>query len=277
MLREMENTNIFLAGLPSVGKSTYLTALWAIEKDGKSGHLLTCEDFPADSSYLDEMRNNWIELKEVRRTTFAEPTEIVLPMKSRKTGESVNLVLPDFQGEIFQRVISNSVSAAIDEWCAKSARILFMLRMPTTSPDMFQEELSPTTEPRLELDKVVLQIKDIEVSVQNVLLLKYLRSRMGDCPISLCFSLWDLADNADGKIMEEWVKMNHPCIYNYVTEHFSTYRFFGISAQGASYDGMDDKESDRLAAKTTQKLRAYVFTDRVSHDITEPIDFLISE
>ena len=39
----METTNILLAGLPAAGKSTYITALWAVEKDGKSGHLLTCD------------------------------------------------------------------------------------------------------------------------------------------------------------------------------------------------------------------------------------------
>jgi len=272
----MEKTNIFLAGLPSVGKSTYLTALWAIEKDGKSGHLLTCDDFPSDSSYIDGMRNNWIELKEVRRTTFAEPTEIVLPMKSNRTGKKINLAMPDFQGEIIQRVISNSVSSDIDEWCDRSDGILFMLRMPTTSPEMLQEQISPTTEPRLEMEKVVMQTKDIEVAIQNLLLLKYLYVRMGDCPISICFSLWDIADNANNKTMEEWVKENHPCIYNFVTEHFSVFRFYGISAQGASYEDLTDEEGDKLAEKTTKKQRAYVYTDQLSYDITEPLYFLIS-
>ena len=78
----MESKNILLAGLPSVGKSTYITALWAVEKDGKSGHLLTCDGYPSDSSYVDGMRDKWMVLEPVRRTTFAEPQEIVLPMKS---------------------------------------------------------------------------------------------------------------------------------------------------------------------------------------------------
>ncbi len=272
----MKKTNIFLAGLPSVGKSTYLTALWAVEKDGRSGHLLTCDDFPSDSSYIDGMRNNWIELKEVRRTTFAEPTEIVLPMRSSRTGNKINLAMPDFQGEIFQRVISNSISSNIDEWCDRSDGILFMLRMPTTSPEMLQEQISPKTEPRLEMEKVVMQTKDIEVAIQNLILLKYLYSRMGDCPISLCFSLWDIADNANNETMEKWVKVNHPCIYNFVTEHFTKFRFYGISAQGASYEDLSEEEGDKLAEKTTKKQRAYVYTDQLSYDITEPLYFLIS-
>lgn len=47
----METTNILLAGLPAAGKSTFITALWAVEKDGKSGHLLTCDGMPSESSY----------------------------------------------------------------------------------------------------------------------------------------------------------------------------------------------------------------------------------
>ncbi len=184
--------------------------------------------------------------------------------------------MPDFQGEIFQRVISNSISSDIDEWCDRSDGILFMLRMPTTSPEMLQEQISPKTEPRLEMEKVVMQTKDIEVAIQNLILLKYLYSRMGDCPISLCFSLWDIADNANNETMEKWVKVNHPCIYNFVTEHFTKFRFYGISAQGASYEDLSEEEGDKLAEKTTKKQRAYVYTDQLSYDITEPLYFLIS-
>lgn len=272
----MEKTNILLAGLPAVGKSTYIAALWAVEKDGKSGHLLTCEDFPSDSSYIDIMKSNWIELKDVRRTTFAEPTEIVLPMKNNRTGVSINLALPDFQGEVFQRVLSNAISHDIEEWCDKSNSILFMLRLPTSSPEMLQEEISDDTEPRIGMDKVIMQTYNIDKAIQNVLLLKFLYERMGDCPISVCFSLWDMADNSSNISIEEWVKLNHPCIFNYIVEHFSAYKFFGVSSQGSSYEGLSEQQEEELSAKTIEKKRAYVYTDKVSYDITEPIVFLIS-
>ena len=71
----MESTNILLAGLPAAGKSTYIAALWAVEKDGKSGHLLTCDERPSESFYVDGMSDNWTVLKEVRRTTLAQPME----------------------------------------------------------------------------------------------------------------------------------------------------------------------------------------------------------
>ncbi len=273
----MEATNILLAGLPAAGKSTYITALWAVEKDGKSGHLLSCDGMPAESSYIDSMRENWMVLKEVRRTAFAEPQEIVLPMKRSRTGENINLSLPDFKGEIFQRILDNAVSEEIEDWCDKSSGILFMLSLCNSSPQVFQEEVSDETKPKVDLEKVVMASSDIDPEIQNVLLLKYLYERMDDVPIAICFSSWDSADCNKGKTIDKWVEENHPCIYNFVNEHFSSFKFYGISAQGADYRELDENSGDELAAKTTLKERAFIYTDQKSFDITEPINFLIKE
>lgn len=272
----MESKNILLAGLPAAGKSTYITALWAVEKDGKSGHLLSCDGLPSESSYIDGMRDNWMVLKEVRRTAFAEPHEIVLPMKSLRTGEKISLVLPDFKGEVFQRVLDNAVSDNIREWCGKAEGILFMLNLGNASPDMLQEEMSEAAKPKVELEKVVMTSNDITGAIKNVLLLKFLWEEVGDCPMSICFSCWDIRDVAEGLSAEQWVKENHPCIYNFVEEHFTECRYFGISAQGADYQSLDDEHEDDLAEKTTKKERAFVYTDKKSFDITEPIDHILS-
>lgn len=273
----MDRTNILLAGLPSAGKSTYITALWAVEQDEKSGHLLTCDGRPSESSYIDGMNENWLLLKEVRRTTFAEPMEIDLPMKRSLTGEKINLSLPDFKGEIFQKVIENTVSEVVTDWCEKSNGILFMAKLGNSSPAMLQEQVTGNTNPKVEIDKVVMTTNDIDPVIQNVLLLKFLFNRMGDCPIAICLSSWDKSDCMEGTDVEDWVKENHPCIYNYVKEHFSHYKYFGVSAQGADYEGLSDEMSDELAEKAERKERAYIYTDSVSYDITSPIDFLITE
>ena len=272
----METKKILLAGLPAAGKSTYITALWAIEKDGKSGHLLTCDGMPSESLYIDSMRENWMVLKEVRRTAFAEPQEITLPMKSTQTGEKVNLSIPDFKGEIFLKILDNDVSNEIEEWCDKSSGILFMLNLGEYSPQMLQEQVS-VPRPKVDLEKVVMTSSDIDIAIQNLLLLKYLYEHMDDCPIAICFSSWDAIDTNDEKKINEWVMENHPCIYNYVKEHFSKFKFYGISAQGANYEELDEGSGDKLAEKTTIKERAFVYTEKKSFDITEPIYFLIKE
>lgn len=273
----MNNKTILMAGLPAVGKSTYITALWAVEKDGKSGHLLTCDGLPSESSYIDGMRDNWMVMKEVRRTSFAEPMQIDLPMKSKTSGQKLTLSLPDFKGELFQRIIDNTVSNYVKDWCYKSDGILLMLYLGNNSPELLQEEVSESTEPKIELEKVVMSSNDISPAIQNVLLLKYLYGIMADCPIAICFSSWDKVDNPEDKSVEEWVKDNHPCIYNFVEEHFSAYCFYGISGQGVDYNDLDEEGGDKLAIMTTEKKRAFIYTDKVSYDITEPLYFLIQE
>ena len=273
----MDRTNILLAGLPEAGKSTYITALWAVEKDGKSGHHLTCDGLPSESSYIDGMRENWMVMKEVRRTSFAEPMEIVLPMKDRVSGKHLNLSFPDFKGEIFQNLIENAVAEDVIEWCDKSNGILFMVNLGNSSPEDFQYDVKVYTNPKVGLEKVVMKSNDISPAIRNVLLLKYLWNKMGNVPIAICFSLWDLKDCLEGKDVSAWIRENHPCLHNFVHAHFSNYRFYGISAQGVDYKELDDDSNDALAVKTTQKERAYIYTDQISYDITEPIAFLIRQ
>jgi len=138
----MDSTNLLLVGLPGAGKSTYLTALWAVEKDGKSNHLLSCDGLPSESSYIDGMRDNWMDLKVVRRTTFAEPMEIIIPMKSRETEVSLNLSLPDFKGEVFQKLLDNIEPEDVKNWCCKSNGILFMLNINSSSPCILHDQIS---------------------------------------------------------------------------------------------------------------------------------------
>lgn len=271
----MKSKNILLAGLPAAGKSTYVAVLWAVEKDGQSGHLWSCDGLPFESSYIDGMRENWLLLKEVRRTTFAEPQEIALPMKGKRTGEKISLALPDFKGEIFQRVLDNSVSEEVETWCENANGILFMLNLGSSSPDPLQEHMSGDAQPKVNLENVVMTSNDITAAIKNVLLMKYLWEQMGDCPISICFSRWDLADLGTASSVDQWVRENHPSIYNFVEEHFSDHRYFGISSQGADYKGLDETQQDALAELTTTKERAYIYTDKKSFDITEPIDYII--
>lgn len=40
-------------GLQDTGKTSYITAFWAIEKDGNTKHKLTFDKYPSDTSYLD--------------------------------------------------------------------------------------------------------------------------------------------------------------------------------------------------------------------------------
>ncbi len=65
-----------MVGLPSAGKSTYLAAFWAIEKEGNTGHLVSCRRYPPKTKYLDELKNNWLQQELVKRTTLGSEIHI---------------------------------------------------------------------------------------------------------------------------------------------------------------------------------------------------------
>lgn len=260
-----------MVGLPSAGKSTYLAAFWAIEKEGNTGHLVSCRRYPPKTKYLDELKNNWLQQELVKRTTLG--SEILLELMSTETDQDLSLLIPDFRGESFRSILTNNIDDALYNWVLKANSILFFIHhIPM---DYLKDEIrvdeaeqEPTTNPAFSLSSVSLW-------TQNIMVLKYISDICGkSIPISICFSAWDEIGVEDESV-EEWIKTDHPFFYNFVTSHFSNLKFFGVSAQGKAYkEGKDifDEELDNL---TEKKQRAYVYTDHKSYDITEPIAFLL--
>lgn len=275
----MENTKkCLIVGLPNAGKSTYIGAFWAIEKDGGTGHKLTCTEYPSDTTYLDALKKNWLEQTVVSRTVNIEPQEIHLKLHSEITGNTLELHIPDFKGEVFQRILSNNVMEKAVQWCNETDCILYFIKY--AKEDILQDEIpqisefvepSQTEFPRTE--STIMQIEDISEWTQNIMLLKYLHSQV-DCniPLAICISAWDKV-NTDLPI-ESWVKSKHPFLYNFIQHHFTNVKYYGVSAQGLEYK---DEKFDEYQQLTELKQRAYVYTNNKSHDITEPFDFLITQ
>lgn len=270
----MENTKkCLIVGLPSAGKSTYIGAFWAIEKDGGTNHKLTCKEYPSDTTYLDALKKSWLEQNVVERTLNIEPQEIRLKLHSETTGNTLELHIPDFKGEIFQRILSNNVAEKAVQWCNETDCILYFIKY--ANEDILQDEI-PQTTASLELtqrESTAMQITDISEWTQNIMLLKYLHTQVdSDIPLAICISAWDKVNTE--LFIESWVKSKHLFLYNFIQQHFSNVKYYGVSAQGLEYRDEKFEEYQKL---TELKQRAYVYTDKKSHDITEPFEFLISQ
>lgn len=259
-----------MVGLPSAGKTTYLAAFWAVEKEGNTGHKVSCLKYPEDTKYLDEIKNKWLSQEKVPRTTLS--TEVHLELVYVGTDKSLTLNVPDFKGEAFQMLLMNELDDSIERWIKLADSILFFI--PNIPSDSLQDEVYGGDESD---NKVAVApsftINEVSLWTQNVMLLKFLYEKCGETiPISICFSAWDEI-NAGSLSADEWIKKEHKFFYNFVVNHFHTYKYFGISAQGKKYEeeGAFDEELDEL---TSMKKRAYVFTDKKTNDITEPIAFL---
>lgn len=264
-----------IAGLPSTGKSTYIGALYTIEKDGKSGHELTCVKYPPNTAYLDNLRKNWQSMKIVDRTTLREPVEVELTMKKKEDGHEIVITLPDVAGEIFSDLIMNNISPELLEWCKECDSILFFVRNLT--PMVLQDELpkDDTETPEERSQRRDLELKDIPDVIKNIMVLKFLNEQMGKCKIAICVSAWDeVTDLEKGETVEAWLKRNYPFLYQYVESHFTTPTYYGISAQGSHYVA-NVKAIQKLMRQTESKKRAYIYLDKKDYDITKPLAGLL--
>ncbi|KAA6332730.1 hypothetical protein EZS27_018789 [termite gut metagenome] len=274
----MENTKkCLIVGLPNAGKSTYIGAFWAIEKDGDTGHKLTCKEYPSDTTYLDALKKNWLEQTIVGRTVNIEPQEIHLKLHSETTENTLDLHIPDFKGEAFQHILSNNIMEKVVKWCGQTDCILYFIKY--AKEDILQDEVPQTSvvsesqaEP-VRKEPMTMQIKDVSEWIQNIMLLKYLHTQVvNDIPLVICISAWDKVDTVLS--IESWIKSNHPFFYNFIQHHFTNVKYYGVSAQGLEYK---DEKIDEYQRLTELKQRAYIYTDNKSHDITEPFDFLITQ
>ncbi|MCI7173691.1 MAG: hypothetical protein ACLU17_19110 [Phocaeicola vulgatus] len=275
----MENTKkCLIVGLPNAGKSTYIGAFWAIEKDGGTGHKLTCKEYPSDTTYLDALKKSWLEQTVVSRTVNIEPQEIHLKLHSETTGNTLELHIPDFKGEVFQRILSNNVIEKAVQWCRETDCILYFIKY--AKEDILQDEIPQTSESIepvqtefARTESTTMQIEDISEWTQNIMLLKYLHTQVDhNIPLAICISAWDKVNT--NLPIESWIESKHPFLYNFIRHHFTNVKYYGVSAQGLEYK---DEKFDEYQRLTELKQRAYVYTDNKSHDITEPFDFLITQ
>lgn len=260
-----------MVGLPSAGKSTYIAAFWAIEKEGNTGHKVSCCKYPPDTKYLDELKNKWLRQELVQRTTLGSVVQLDL---ENETNKKMVLQIPDFKGESFMSILQNEIDETLHKWIKKADSILFFIpqiSMPSLKDEIIlgDEESESKTNPAFSLDSVSLL-------TQNIMLLKYISDMCGTLiPISICFSAWDEIGK-EVKSVEEWVQTEYPFFYNFVTNHYDKYRFFGVSAQGKKYGEGENQFDEELDELTEKRQRAYVFTDHKSNDITEPLAFLLN-
>lgn len=264
-----------VVGLPNAGKSTYIGAFWAIEKDGKTGHTLTFEKYPSDIKYLNALKDNWLEQKAVDRTVQLSQ-DLVFDLERPADGVKLTVNIPDFKGEVFNQLLLGNIPDKLDEWVKNSDSILMFLEK--CDEDIYSEEFGDENFAG-ETPSTMFEIGEVEPWIKVVQILKYLKKEMGDIPLSICISAWDkcINDLSEAETVDTWLKKEHLFFYTFAKHQFSDIRFFGISAQGLDYDNRGVEFSDKKVRELTeQKKRAYISsgTDK-DYDITKPLAWLL--
>lgn len=267
----MKTENCLIAGFPGTGKSSYITALWAVEKEGRTNHKLYCKDIPEDTQYLDKMHMQWLTRQEIDRTSFASIPPINLLMHSDSLDSDIVLSIPDFMGEVFEKVLQGATSDNLNHWM-RNCNIALVF-MTIADMEYFSEEIDSMVYPNTEKDIIEFDGSKMSSSGKTILLLKYLKEHMKLEKVAICVSAIDEKMEEVGTDgMDAYMRVRMPLLYNYVEANFSNYMYFGVSAQGVDYTKISAEE---LMRKTQKNERAYVYLDHIDYDITLPLDYLI--
>lgn len=264
-----------IVGLPEAGKSTYIGAFWAIEKDGNTGHKLICSKYPEDSTYLDSLKMEWNRQETVNRSSMQDHIEITFELKDNQTGRNISLCIPDFKGERFQAILQNNLAPEVDKWLRETDSVLFFVGY--SERDMLQDEIGCVTVESQSSSPKVLTINDISHWTKNIMLLKYIVQNYNIRKFSICISAWDRVDMEIYATVEDWLRQQSAFLLNYIKENIPEYKLFGVSAQGLNYnDRLPDESIENIQERAENHQRAYVFEGEKIYDITEPLYYLLS-
>lgn len=277
-----DNARRFLAiGLPSMGKTTFLAALWHVVESRELDAALLLARLEGNSEYISKLREKWIACEELGRTAQGQVSVIQMRLRETSSGDEANLALPDISGETFRTQLRDRAWTA--EYAQLSASIsgalIFVHPSEVTEPVRIDEaeplvaaigqeaaaaaavEVKPWTH-----DAIPTQVNVVE-------LLQFHRARTrGPFCVGVVISAWDLVSGL-GKTPSEWIESTMPLLGQFLRNNADEmpFKVFGVSAQGGDLAAVD---SLTAVAKPSERIQV-VDGLEISHDITRPIAWLL--
>lgn len=272
----------FIAGLPKAGKTTYIAALWDIIQRRQGDFDLQFTTNPENATYLNEIWEYWVKMENIERSKTPAPDDIKINVSRKVDGQEMELSIPDFMGEQFQKIIDRTLPENIKEWIESSDRMLYLINTleDGSKDDMDEEEeANPEGADRQEEREKALPLtpeRMMDVS-QNLMVLKYIVTHTKMKKIAIGISAWDKKMGA-GQTPEEYLKRRSPVLYNFIKYHFEDVLYFGVSAQGFDYSNKAEKATEmrEKARQSNRAFIAYATEETISPDLTRPLNYLIS-
>jgi len=284
------NMPVSIVGLPASGKTTFLAALW---------HLVHAEEVPTrlrfgslsgdDFAYLNLITKQWRSATEQVRTKIAGMKSVSMNLLDAED-RAVRITFPDVPGEEYRRMwedreidqdLANTLSRGNimlllngnrirrPAWVTERAALEKIVGEPVGNPEpeTWHPKYAPT-------------------QVQLVDLLQQIRQPpLDDGPRRLVVMIgaWDKAEGEKLR-PESFLHAKLPLLAQYLTSGRDAWdwRVYGVSAQGGEYD---ETKTDAAPRKDAARLRdldlpseriRLVFDDEESHDLTEPLEWLMN-
>ena len=314
MLQNKDKRCLFM-GLPSSGKSTFIGALWHVLVSKEIDSLYTIHTEPENRTYLNALRDAWIEFRSPGRTSGTALSNIVtVKILEKESKNSFALVFPDASGEFYESqfayrklsseyvemvksmngilifvnpdflVSSNLITDAseilYDKFFEDKAGLLGLRKeAPPQSDNMAGNGVTPDVEekpPYIEWKEKYSQSQVVLIDLLQMIMLSVERP----CRIALIVSAWDTIKELPRPYSEtnpvQWFSQKLPLLKQFLT---SNSNIFTYSVFGVSAQGgeYNNKEENQIyqISIPAQRIKIQV-EDNVEHDITIPIKWVLN-
>lgn len=280
-MADNEARRFLVIGLPDMGKTTFLAALWHVVESKEIASALQLVNVEGNREYIGKLREKWIACEALGRTAQGQVSVIQMRLRAAADGTEANLALPDVSGETFRTQLRDR--AWTPEYAQLAAGVagalVFIHPDEVTEPVRIEEAapLAAAIAPEGTVEGAgaakAWTHDDIPTQVNIVELLQFHRARTpGPFSVGIVVSAWDLVA-AQGKTPTEWLDATLPLLGQFLRSNVDElpFKVFGVSAQGGELNAVDQLMA---AAKPSERIQ--VADDReISHDITRPISWLL--
>ena len=268
----MNEEYILIAGLPAAGKSSYLGALSYVLNHHQGKALIQTKE--NNDPYVASLAENWMNMTPVDRSHAEDHDKLNFEVKKGDNDPFI-LILPDFMGESFQRIIEQKEKDELKNWYKKTESVLLLMR-EIKSEFVIEDTQGAGVEANTSVPIKPLTVDQISYQARNIMLLKYLESKMNLKKLVIGISAWDEVKTKKPPI--DYIKLKMPAFFNYIMQIWPDVKCFGISAQGDKYKN-DADFIDKMQERAEQGERAFVIgmDGKRDNDITAPLAELINK
>ena len=290
-----ERTKLIFVGLPSSGKSTFIAALWHVVQMGGLPNSLKLDKVIGNREYVEALHSSWLKCEPVSRTQSSSRQAITMKLKAVETTNITEVVFPDLAGEIYdeqwrERRWSQEYVDLVDETAGialfihadhKYKPAMITDYTPLVQESDTSEEQEATNLPEYNPDKACKQVKMVELLQFHVSQIAHAQPMK----VAVIVSAWDVIETVN-KVEQEsnpfhlkitpelFIEREVPLLYQYLRANPETItsKIYGVSAQGGDLE--TDIDQLRREMKQANRIQV-VFDEQDSHDITEPLKWLI--
>lgn len=277
-------SKLLMIGLKDSGKTTYLAALWHLLESGEVADRLSVPTLQPDREYLNAIRNNWLSLKPVGRTSLRTKVTVQMNLEDNVTGSRIEVAMPDLSGESFRLQWSTRKSLGSYGAYAATCTGAFLFVHPASfsrthaiRPRALEESPDERENEGANIAKSANWTpaqSSTQVQLTDVLqLLLGLRSDEWGMRVAVIISAWDLV-KANVSPMG-WLASRLPLLSQFLwsNQNWLKSEVFGVSAQGG--DLITDRAKLLESSHAATRCRAVQGNQLDLVSITAPLQFLL--